>query len=124
MSIVVPKSREFRVRQEADRVLFIIDGQVVCDLDWKATDTLIAALRQKKLLAEEYAKAPQIARDSAILLRAGARMVLSGRKDITEEACKMAAHDRDLRRYMPSIKSQESFGHPVFEIKPPAEKQP
>lgn len=118
MDLVIPKETEFRIRQEADRVLVIVDGRCVADLDWRAADTLIAALRQKKLLAEEYAKRDQIARDSAILLRAGARMVLSARPDVKTEAATIAAHDRDLRRYMPTIRSQESFGHPVFELQP------
>lgn len=120
--IVIPKQTEFRIRNEGDRVLLIVDGRCVADLDYKAAKTLEDAIKVKRLRAEEYANANQIARDSAILLRAGARMVLSDRQDIKDEAAKMAAHDRDLRRYIPSIKSQESFGHPVFEVHPPKEK--
>lgn len=121
--IVIPKQTEFRIRQEADRVLIIVDGRCVADLDYKAAQTLERAVRAKRLRAEEYAKAEQISKDSAILLRAGARMVLSDRADIKQEAVKLAAHDRDLRRFMPSIRSQESFGHPVFETHPP-KKEP
>jgi hypothetical protein len=111
--VVVPKLREFRVRQEGDRVHVIVDGQVVLDLQWDAAELLWKALREKTLRAEEVAKATVIARDSAILLRAGARLVLSRARKIVDEAVKMAGHDRDLRRYMPLVKSQESFGHPV-----------
>jgi len=121
MQVIVPKQVEFRVRQEGDRVLLIINGQCVADLEWKAAEVLWQALREKTRRAEEVAKAFSVARDSAILLRAGARMVLSGSRKIIAEAVKMAGHDRDLRRFMPFIKSQESFGHPVVEKLPPKE---
>lgn len=121
--LIVRKSCEFRVRQEADRVQIVVDGQMAIDLDWAATEQLIAALKVKKLLAEEWAKREQIATDSAILLRAGAPFALSARQDVKDEAVKRACHDRVLRQ-MPLIKSQEKFGHPHFETLPLKEKKP
>lgn len=118
MPVIVPKLQEFRIRQEGDRVHVIVDGQVAIDLPWQAADKLWMGVRAKTRLAEEYAKRDQIAYDSAILVRAGAGFALSSRPDVKDEVKKIAAHDRGLRRYMPSIKSQEKFGHPVFETMP------
>jgi hypothetical protein len=117
--IHVPRVAEFRVRQEGDRVYLVINDQCVADLQWDAAQALWQALRVKTLEAEEYAKANQVALDSAILLRAGARMVLSSNSKIVDEAKTLAAHDSRLRACMPHIKSQEAFGAPTLISLPP-----
>lgn len=106
---------------ENGRVLLKKDGEVVVDIPYEMVDDFVRAIREKKLLCEEYAQAERIARDSAILLRAGARFVLSARNDIQDEAVKLACYDRALRQ-MPLIKSQERFGCPTFEARPPRPK--
>lgn len=124
MSVIVPKVAEFRVRHEGDRVHVIVDGRCVIDLAHDAAEILWRAIRMQTLKAEEYANANRVALDSAILLRAGSRMVLSGDRKIVDEAKKLAAHDPDLRRYMPGIKSQEAFGTPEVVVLPPKKATP
>lgn len=119
-SVIITKpTSDYTFRREGTRVLIFRDGELACDWPLAMIDAAIAELRKLALLSAEEAEKERIARDSAILLRAGAPLVLSARPDIQDEAVKMAAHDRDLRRYMPSIKSQESFGAPIFEHHPP-----
>lgn len=122
--IITKPTHDYGVGAEIEhgRVLLKRDGVVVVDIPYEMVDDIIKAIRQKKLLCEEYAKADQIARDSAIMLRAGAPYALSARPDIRDEAVKLAVHDRQLRQ-MPYIKSQEKFGAPVIEVYPPQLKE-
>jgi hypothetical protein len=120
MPIIIEKSSyDYRFKREGKRVLVLRDG--VCVADWPyefVKHAVLPTLREQMLRCEELDKAEDIARDSAILLRAGAPFALSDRQDIKDEAVKLACHDRQLRQ-MPYIRSQEKFGHPTFEVKPP-----
>ena len=73
------------------------------------------------LALEELEQAQRIARDGAILARAGAPFTLSDRQDIKDEMAKLASWDSELRRFMPhGVKSQEVFGLPrIVQTKPP-----
>lgn len=91
------------------------NGVLVGDLQWEAAEAFGKLLIASARVAEETAKAPDIARDQAILLRAGAGFGLTDHRKIQSEAAQLAAWDRDLRRYMPGgVKSQEQFGTPTI----------
>lgn len=59
------------------------------------------ALHAQAALGEEFDEALRIARDHAILLRAGFPVGLTSHPLIQSEAAGIAQHDRDLRRFMP-----------------------
>lgn len=102
------------IRREGTRVLLIVDGRAVAEMPWRKADELAVAIRSKARAAEEQEKALEVARDNAILLRAGVRIGLSDDPRIREETGKIAAWDRNLRRYMPGgIRSQELVGTPA-----------
>ena len=74
---------------------------------------LAEALRTQAKRAEEWEKASQIAADQAVLLRAGIPIGLTSHPVIQAEAAKIAAWDRDLRRYLPGgVRSQSVVGAP------------
>ena len=83
-------------------------------MPWEAALELAAALQAKAKLAEEYAKAEDVARDQAILMRAGAPIGITNIPGVLDLAKQIATSDRDLRRFMPNnIKTEEKFGSPV-----------
>lgn len=90
------------------------------DVNWRTADAIAKSLLAKAREAEELEKADDVARDHAILLRAGFPVGLTRHPKIQDEAVKIAAWNRDLRRYMPGgIKSQEQLGTPSVIVKPP-----
>jgi len=118
--IRIPKQKAVTIRNEGSRVLLIVEGRAVLDISWEAADQLARAIRAKARDAEEVAKADPIARDAAILLRAGVPVGLTSHPKIREEAGKRAAWDSDLRRYMPGgIRSTEMLGRPAVLLRPP-----
>lgn len=87
---------------------------VYVDFEPALARELADALYTCSLLAEEQAKASQIAHDTAILYRSGAPFGLSDHPVIIDEAKKQAAWDTELRRAMPGgIKSAEALGLPT-----------
>lgn len=115
--IIVPKGvQEARVGRSGQVVLLQIGGKTV-EMPWEVAVTLGRALLAAGRDAEEQAKAPTIARDAAILLRAGAPVGLSSDPKIRDEAGKLAAWDEQLRRYMPGgIRSEEMLGRPAVTV--------
>lgn len=102
------------VRQEGNRVLLFVEG-VMVDLPWEAADALAQTLSGKARLAEEIDKHEQVARDDAILLRAGVGVGLSSNPAVRKEAEDLAVNDRDLRRHMPGgVRSKEHVGTPTL----------
>lgn len=117
--IRIPKVKECAVRDEGARVVLLVEGRAVLDMPWEAADALARALRIKARKAEEIAKAGAVARDAAILLRAGAPWGLTSHPEIQQEAVKLARDDRDLRRYLPGgIRSEAIFGAPSIKVHP------
>lgn len=113
-TIRVPKIRDARIRQEGTRVLLILDGRLVFDVDWSTADQIGRGLLVKARAAEEIAKAEAIATDQAILFRAGAPIGLTNHPAIRQLAGTLAAWDSRLRRYLPGgIKSREMMGTPA-----------
>jgi hypothetical protein len=121
--IIAARIRDITVRQEGNRVILIEDGKAILDVPWQYADKIAKAMRSKARAAEEQDKAPAIAMDAAIVLRAGLPFGLSSDPKIMAESRKLAAHDRDLRRYMPGgIKSQQQFGQPAVTVHKPTRR--
>ena len=105
------------MRQEGTHVLVIQNGRAVLDLPWEAAVALSRALRVKAKDAEELAKADIVARDAALLLRAGVPIGLTSHGKIRDEAVKLAVSDRGLRRALPGgIRSREMLGRPAVHV--------
>lgn len=105
------------VRQEGEHVHVIYNGKLVLDIPYSIAGNLAHMLNSKAKQAEEYAKAEQIIADHALLMRSGAPFGLSDNPKIQDAAATVAAHDRDLRRFMPGgVKSQEHLGVPSVRV--------
>jgi len=115
-------AQNFHVLQDGNHVLLLINGALVQIMPWQRALECAAALQSVARKAEEWDKAEAIAMDQAILMRSGAPFGLTDHPRIQQEAIKLAGHDRDLRRYLPSgIKSKSVVGTPtVSHIKPGA----
>ena len=115
-------SLDTRIRREGEHVLVqFSDGgkSFVLQLEGRAAEQLGTLLAQAGRLADEWAQAERVARDSAILLRAGANFTLGNHPHIIEEAKKLSAWDSELRRFMPGgVKSSEAFGAPKIKQGP------
>lgn len=101
-----------RVKQSGTNVLLLLNGVVVAEMPWQAALDVGNAFRSVGKLAEQEANPHRTIADHALLIRAGIPIGLSNHPRMIAEACKEAAWNRDLRRYMPSIKSREVFGAP------------
>lgn len=123
--ILFPEQKHIRMKQERDRVLFIVDGKTILDMPWDATLQIAGHLHAVAKKAEEFAKASQIVNDQAILTRAGFPVGLSDNRDILKAAQNEAAWNSDLRRYMPlrGIQSREAVGTPTIINHPPKKEQ-
>ncbi len=118
-TILTAKANKFRVRDEGPDVVLVLNG-VATVMPPQIARLLARALHAKASRAEEVIEHERIARDHAILMRAGAPFGLTSRPEILREAITAAHHDRDLRRYMPGgVKSREVFGAPTIIVHPP-----
>ena len=99
--------RNVRVHQEGPEVQLIIDGRAL-RMPWNVALDLSKALRKKAHAAEEIAKAEGIIFDQALLIRTGAPLGFTDNPDIQKEAAKEAAHNSDLRRYLPGGVNERS----------------
>jgi hypothetical protein len=123
----IGQTKEFIVRQEGDRVLFIYNGRLITSLPWQAAESLARAIRAQAKAAEEVSKADQIVFDQAILTRLGVPVGLTNNPRILKAAANEAAWNSNLRRYIrPSrakgIDSQEIFGRATIIQRPPQEQ--
>ncbi len=127
MLLGIGQTKEFIVRQEGERVLFIYNGRLVTSLPWQAAETLARAIRAQAKEAEEFAKQEQVIFDQAILTRLGIPVGLTNNPRILRVAANEAAWNSKLRRYIrPSrargIKSQEVFGRATIIQRPPTKE--
>ncbi len=100
------------IRQEADKVLLVINGRALT-IPYEQAEIIGRALRQKAKAAEEYAKANKIIADHALLTRVGAPIGLSNNPRIQDAVRVEAAHNRELRRALPGgVKSTTVLGVP------------
>lgn len=101
------------ISQDGTRVAIMVDGSYLGALPWQAALELARAIITQAKRAEEWDKALSIAQDQALLLRAGVPIGLTDHPAIQAEAEKLAAWDRDLRRYLPGgVRSAEVIGTP------------
>jgi hypothetical protein len=111
--------REFRVKQENERVLLLLDGRLLAEMPYDAANGLAKAIYQVSKRAEEWVKREQVADDAALLARVGAPFNLVNDPRIAEEALKRAQHDPKLRKYVPGTPRIES----KFEVFAPSLRQ-
>ena len=101
------------ISQDGARVSVTLNGRWLGSLPWQAAQELARAIQTQAKRAEEWDKALAIARDQAILTRSGAPFGLTDHPRIPAEAAKLAAWDRDMRRYLPGgVRSAEIVGAP------------
>jgi hypothetical protein len=103
------------IRQDGTRVLILMNDKLVANLPWDAALHVASAIRVKARQAEEISKAAMIARDQAVVSRAGMPFGLTSNPEILHEARKIAQFDREIRRSnLPSIESQSVVGTPTL----------
>jgi hypothetical protein len=113
--IIIPKRREFRVRQNGTEVELVLDGQTIATMPYQAALILSKALHIKAKELEEIVKSDQIVFDQALLTRLGVPFGLTRNRFLLKEATKEAVHNSKLRRYLPGgVKSREVFGSPAI----------
>ena len=93
--------RVITIRAEGDKVQIIQQGKLVSEMTWQEALEFGTALIRQAHEAETWAKAEQIAQDSALLLRAGLP-ALTENSHILKRAHQIATYD--LPRYMPKDK--------------------
>lgn len=114
------KIESVRVQRQEKTVYVTINGEHVLCMPWEKADEVASAIRQVARLCEEWQKAEAIAKDQALLIRAGIPLGLTNDPRIQAEAAKHAAWDSELRRALPGgIKSEEQFGTPRLIAAPP-----
>lgn len=112
--------QEVKIRHEGTRVLVLQGGVALFDMPWEAALELSAAITAQARLAEERAKIHEVARDQAILMRAGSPIGILNTPGGMDLAKQIATGDRDLRRFMPNhIKTEEKFGSPTVTVGEP-----
>ena len=109
----------FRARQNYGQVQFIVDGKLVAEVSPGKAREVGRAILQVAGLAAEWANAEEVARDNAILIRAGFPVGLANHQAVLNESVKMAVSDRDLRRAMPGgVRSEAVCGTPMIKRYP------
>lgn len=109
------------VGRDGPNVILRFGDREAHEIPWEHALQVAKALRIKASEAEEEAKHEQITLDQALLMRSGAPFGLTNHPQIIADAKKEAAHNRELRKAIPSIKSREIFGRPRVIMHPPKE---
>lgn len=119
-SIFIPQFKDVTVHVEGSRVQLVQNGTLMLDLPWDQARRLARALKVQASKAEARAKVRTIIGDQALLIRKGIPLALTPDPSVFKEAGKEAAHDRDLRRFIPGgIPSGVKFGYPKLIGTPP-----
>ena len=114
----------FRARQNYGQVQLFADGKLIAELEPKTARKIGRAILRISGLAAEWANAEEVARDNAILLRAGFPVGLANHKTVIDQSVRLACWDRDLRKAMPGgVKSKEVFGTPTINQLPRGTKR-
>jgi hypothetical protein len=108
------KLDRFRTALEGDKVILYYEGKVI-ELPWRTWKILwTQAIQPWVQKAEEYELVEKIAKDTAIMRKAGLPWGFSDDPKIKEYAKWMVNNDRDLRRWMGSgvkgVQSDVMFG--------------
>lgn len=119
VSVTTGRYRTTARADGAELVLVFEPGRFLIKWPVAEWSKISAALHHAARQVETWENAEKVARDQAILLRAGAGFGLTDDPAIQAEAKKVAEGDRDLRRYMPGgVRHQrrEQFGTPKVAI--------
>jgi hypothetical protein len=105
------------VRQDLGKILVIGNGRLLFDMPAAVARQVWRAVKGKAKLAEEHDAADRVIADNALLLRTGAPFGLSDNPRILAESAKEAAHNRDLRRFIPGgVQADRLRGAPRVSI--------
>ncbi len=119
-TICKPTQHHVRVTDDGVQVVLLVDGRP-CEMPPNVARQIARALLAKAAAVDELLHASRLVQDEALLLRAGVPLSLTGHPRIRAEAEKVAATDRDLRRYLPGgIKSETHVPAPVVSHVQPA----
>jgi len=105
--------RRYQVERDGLTVGLIVEGRLVFRVPPEVADAVGRGLLEAVRYAEAHEKREQVARDQAILTRAGATVGLSSDPAVLDEAAKRAAWDRECRQ-MPSIEPRSAVGTPTI----------
>ena len=101
-----------KVRQLEDKVVIYIGTKAV-ELPWYAALEIAKAIKIQGERAEEYALAPKIAVETAMMWKAGLPIGFTDNPRIKDIAANEAAWNKDLRKYMgPEVRVNAQFGKP------------
>lgn len=106
------------VHREGTRVQLLVDGRLAADMPWQAAELIARALWQNARQAEQLDEIERVIYDQAIVTRLGLPVGFSRHPYVLKEACKEAAWNSGLRRYIrgdraKGMVSQEVFGTPT-----------
>lgn len=101
MTILVPQFRSVTLRRDADTIYLIEDGHVVFSANYKAAIEIAKAIIAQAKVIEEENAAMAIARDQAILTKAGVPISLTGNQAILEEAKTLMKYDKQIKEIKP-----------------------
>jgi hypothetical protein len=101
-----------RVNWDHERIVLILEDKPYY-IPWQDARQLAQAIILMAQRAEEWENKERIIKDAAILRRAGSPFGIISNPALKSEAEKMARHDRDLRRYMPSVPESVESGEVV-----------
>lgn len=105
------------VADEQGAVLIIVNGKIADRMGSATAKTVARALASVAQVAENRANPEQTIRDQATLMRAGVPVALTTDAKLIDKARTESQWNRDLRRYMPKIKSAESVRAPTVKVK-------
>jgi len=116
VEILKSKISKMTVSRDGLDVVIVKNGQRICELPWDAALMLADAIKVQARRIEEWVKADQVVNDQAFVMRKGLPFGLTSNPMIISEAKKEAAHNPQLRRYIPhvptGIRSREALGTP------------
>jgi len=117
--IYIPKLKNVTVRLEGKSVQLIEEGMLILEMPYQAALDIARAIRSQAMKASQMANVQRVISDQALLIRKGVPLRLTSRPDVFKEAGNEAAHNRDLRRFLPGgIPSGVAFGCPAVRHKP------
>lgn len=104
---------DVQIKQDGLDVVIVHKERAIV-MPYQAALEVAKAIIFKAKKCEEIALALKIAKDEAILIRAGIPIGLTNHPDIKKEAMQMAQHDSKLRRFMPlkGVQTGEHVGTP------------
>lgn len=102
-----------RDHNHPDKVVFLMDGKYVCDMDWSIALEVAKIVRHVAKLAEEYAVANKLIIQDALLIRSGAPFALTNNRKIREASYNEAQWGKEAKRMpLAGVPSRKEVGAP------------